>query len=394
MSGSKATKLFGGFVVWLALAVLAPAFAAAASVSGTVTAEGGGPIQGVEVCAWPRPEASETTCADTDSAGHYLLADLAGWDYLIRFSGWRNNLRYVDEFYENARYPEDENTVHLEPLQNMTIDAALGEGGSISGTVADEVGGAPIANLTACAIDHEGIPLRCSRSTTAGEYVLNGLPSDTYSVEYEGQNRVNYLREFYEDASGWGTATDVVVTAPATTAGIDAELAKGAEILGHVSDVETGGPLYSVFVCAEEPEPAENQGCDWTDLAGDYAIRGLKGGSYRVGFGIEYMPFGKTAGQWWEGAASAEEADPITIVPPESRTGIDGAVPWWFGSRPPGSETTSPPIQEGRPSPLPPVAVHKPRPRKCKKGFHRKLVKGKRRCVRKHPRHPRRHHRR
>jgi hypothetical protein len=34
--------------------------------------------------------------------------------------------------------------------------------------------------------------------------------------------------------------------------------------------------------------------------------------------------------------------------------------------------------------------VRKPRPRKCKKGFHRKLVKGKKRCVRKHKKHQRR----
>ncbi|HET7507928.1 MAG TPA: hypothetical protein VFJ53_06180, partial [Solirubrobacterales bacterium] len=83
-----------------------------------------------------------------------------------------------------------------------------------------------------------------------------------------------------------------------------------------------------------------------------------------------------------------EEATPIAIVPPETRTGIDGVVDraiWGPPEKEPTVTTDPPP---------PPVATAsvRPRLRKCHKGFHRKLVKGKKRCVRKH-RHHRRHHR-
>ncbi|MDQ3725695.1 MAG: carboxypeptidase-like regulatory domain-containing protein [Actinomycetota bacterium] len=386
---ARGRQFAGVLAACFALAALVPALAAAGSISGTVTAEGGGPIQGVEVCATPSPEAFETACAETNASGQYSLPNLPESNYRVRFSGERNNLKYVTEAYDNAKFWKGD-LFHLAALQNATLDAELEEGGSISGTTTDEESGEPIADVFACARESEGFEIRCARSNANGEYVLNGLPSDVYTVVYESFNQVNnYLKEFYEDAATWAAATEITVTAPATTAGIDAELTKGAEILGTVRDVKTGAPLEGILVCALEPEPGEYQDCDWSGPAGAYAIRGLPADTYLVAFQLEYGPFGVTADQWWQGASSAEEATPIAIAPPESRTGIDGYVtsPYWTPPPEPEGGATDP----GVTPPPPPVVAKKPLP-KCKKGFHRKWVKGKKRCVRKHKAH--RHKRR
>jgi hypothetical protein len=391
MSGMRGGKRFlGGLIVWVALAAAAPALAAAGSISGTVTAEGGGPLQGVEVCPTPT-FAMEIPCGETGPDGAYALTGLPGGDYKIRFSGQRDNLRYVDEFYEDERYSFEADLFHLGETENRTLDAQLAEGGSISGTVSDETTGQPIAGIWACAIDSQGIPPRCSLSDADGDYVLNGIPSGVYSVEYEGGNRVNYLREFYEDAEAWAEATDVTVTAPVTTSGIDAELSPGGEIFGHVVDPRTGGPSRGVFVCANEVEPGEYQACDTTDPAGDYILRSLPTGSYLVAFGLEYFPWGMGADQWWKGAATAAEADPIVIAPPQTVTGIDGQAtsPFW------PQEPTGPSAGGGIVVPAAPSSqpiIDKRKLPNCKKGFRRKWVKGKRRCVRKHK--PRKHRQR
>lgn len=369
-------------------AMAAPVLASASSISGTVTADGGGPIQGVQVCGIPEPEASETVCDETDSAGSYQLLELVGTDYRIRFSGEPNNLKYVSEWYDNATYFTDIDVFHLGIGENATVNASLAEGGAIAGTVTDEVTHQPIAGIRACAINPQGWEHRCSFSGADGRYLLNGLPSDTYNVEYEGRNWVNYLREFYEDAETRAQATDVFVTAPAATAGIDAELAAGAEILGHVTDPTTGAPSEGVFVCAMEVAPGEYDACASTDAAGNYAIRSIPGGSYLVAFEPERYPTGVFADQWWEGASSMAEADPILLTPPETRTGIDGQAksPLWFP--PPQNPET------GGAAPVPPpllATTSVQRLRKCHKGFHRKWVKGKKRCVRKHRRHSRHH---
>jgi hypothetical protein len=369
-------------MTWFALAALAPALAAASSISGTVTAEGGGPIQGVEVCATPEPESFETACSETNAAGQYALGGLPAWAYRLRFSGERNNLKYVSEWHDDARYYWEMDLFHLGAPQDATVNAQLAEGGSIVGTLTDESTGQPVVGMRACARDEQGMEPRCSLSDTNGDYLLNGLPSGTYNVEYRGENRVNYLHEFYEDAEEWAQAADVVVTVPATTPGIDAELTAGAQIFGHVSDVVTGVSMADVFVCAYE-EPGEFQRCDWTGSAGNYGLRGLPAASYLVAFQPENYPFGILAHQWWQGASSMAEATSIAIAPPETRTGIDGQVRKPF---------YPPPETEGGTVTPPPPIARKPRPRKCKKGFRRKLVKGKKRCVRKHKRpHHRRH---
>jgi hypothetical protein len=354
-----------------------PAAAMAGSISGTVTAEAGGaPIPGIQVCQYERNGAIEESCTQTDAGGHYAFGSLPAGSYVIDFSGQSGNLKWVDELYNDERYSWEANLVTIGATQDAGgIDAALAEGGSIAGTVTDETSGLPIAGIEACAIDHQGIPSRCSLSGANGEYLLNGLRSGEYDVEYEGGSRVNYLTEFYLDAATWAAATDVSVTAPATTTGIDAELSPGAQILGHVSEVGTGAPLAGVRVCAAEAAPGEHNGCDSTDAAGDYAIRSLPAGTYLVSFGVEYAPIShaQISGQWWQGAANVAGATPITIAPPETRSGIDGQVVNPF-PKPEGVVVTV----------VPATPTAKESAQRCRKGFRHKKVAGRSRCVRKH----------
>ncbi len=359
------------------LGMTLPSLAAAGSVAGTVTAEGGGGISGVDVCFRPEPEAFETVCAQTGLGGQYKADGLPGATYVVRFSADRANLKYVSEYYSDAVSYLDLDFFGLGAGQDFQgLDATLAAGGSIAGTVTDEATDLPIAGVRVCAEASGGFPERCVDTGGAGEYQVNGLSSGDYRVVYEGGNRVNYLREAYDDADPLGPGTAVPVAAPGVTAGIDAKLARGGEILGRVTEIGTGLPRGNVFVCAYEPPPGEEQeACAWTDAGGSYAIRSIPAGTYLVAFEPERYPSGLFAGQWWQGAATMAEATPIPIAPPETRSGIDGQLPPRF-----------------QPPPQQPILVSfvphpKPPPRKCRKGFHKKKVKGKVRCVRKHKRH-------
>jgi Carboxypeptidase regulatory-like domain len=376
--------------VLCAVAVLAPGSSVAATITGTVSGEDThAGLGGVEVCPTPQPYTFEIDCAVTDVNGHYSFTALPPGQYLLSFSAWVNNLPYVSEQYDDKPGMQSGDPFTLgSPDEVRQLDVELARGGSISGSLTDEGTGQPIAGMAACARDDSDLYERCAKSDGSGNYQVNGLPSGEYSVYFENWNQVNYLREFYEDVETWAQATSVTVAAPDTTSGVDAKLAKGAQIFGHVSQAGTGLPLPDTFVCAEQQSPGEYQECDLTDPEGNYALIGLPAGSYLVAFELDYLPFGPVAGQWWQGAATAEEATPIVIAPPETRTGIDGVVDRPIWGLPPEKEpttTTSPAV--------PPVTTNvAPRPNKCRKGFHRKLVKGQKRCVRKH-RHHRTHHR-
>jgi hypothetical protein len=378
---ARTVGLVPGLAVCAALCA-APAGAIAGSISGTVTAEAGGaPIPEVRVCQYERNGAVEESCTQTDGSGGYAFGGLPAGSYLIGFSGQPGNLKWADEIYDNRVHSWEADLVAIGASQTRGgVDAALAEGGSISGTLTEEGTGVQIAGIWACAIDHEGIPARCSESGPNGEYVLNGLRSGDYSVEFEGGNKVNYLREFYEDAETWAAATDVPVTAPGPTAGIDAELSPGAQILGRVGEIGTGAPLANIMVCAVEPAPGEYEACDYTDSNGEYAIRSIRAGTYLVAFGKEYGPFGVQVGQWWYGVPTAQEATPIAIAPPETRTGIDGRIANPYPSPPESVAATTSAI---------PLTLTKapPPPPRCRKGFHRrKLPGGRSRCARKHRR--------
>ena len=183
------------------------------------------------------------------------------------------------------------------------------------------------------------------------------------------------------------------MSAGSVVSGIDAVLQPGAQILGTVTEEGTGRLLSGVEVCLWRPgssvPPEYTERCARTDSSGNYAIRSLPANTYAVVFSQDPDPYGEEnfVEQWWQGAPSAAEATPLTIAPPQTITGIDAQLV----DR--SVDELEPPLQPAGQVPLllSPLMPKAP-PRKCKKGFHRKLVKGKRRCVRKKSRHQRRRH--
>jgi hypothetical protein len=148
------------------------------------------------------------------------------------------------------------------------------------------------------------------------------------------------------------------------------------------------------MVCAplaSAPTGDYNTNCGWTNASGNYAIRGLPAGSYVVGFDVGFnAPFGggPTVTEWWKGASARADATVLELTAPSSTTGVDGKAsrPYWPSSALPSESTPSTTVPLVSP-------ISKPHLPRCKKGFHRKLVKGKKRCVRKHRHHHRhRHH--
>jgi len=375
--------------IWFTLGALAPALAAAGSISGTVTDEDAhAGIAGIEVCAHPDPYTFEDICAQTGSGGAYTLDGLPASSYYVRFSANSSDLNYVDEWYDDSQtFPGDLITVGgSEAVEG--IDAELEEGGVITGTVTDADTLGPAAGVWACVYGMEPTQFGlCLRTGPGGEYEVDGLPTGEYQVSFGGENEVNYLEEWYDDSETPAGATLVPVTAGTTVPGIYAAVRPGVQILGTVTEAGTGAPLNDIEVCAfdpvHSPSPEYVERCARTNAAGDYAIRSLQGDTYDIVFSQEAaFPFFDDYffEQWWENAASVSGATPLHVTPPQTVTGIDAQLVNMIQPDPPA---------EGGSVPPPPGQT--PPPRKCKKGFKRKLVKGKRRCVRKHQRHHRRY---
>ena len=188
-------------------------------------------------------------------------------------------------------------------------------------------------------------------------------------------------RQYYDHKANWWEADPVSVSLGAVTPGIDAYLLAAAGIEGQVRLARDGSPLTEVEVCAWSTDPEGTVRCTSPGNDGRYAIGGLPGDTYKV----EFWPYDEDLPiQYWNHKASWEAADPLSLSGGTVATGIDADL----GSPPAPPAVTPPPL-------VAPPAVTKPQPhrKRCKRGFRKKRVHGKVRCVkRKKGKHQHRRH--
>jgi hypothetical protein len=422
-----------GFAAAVACALLLPAGSSAAepgSIAGTVTAEGGAPLQGIHVCA---PPSFGARCADTDASGDYEIEGLAAGSYVVHFEGGD---QYASEYYDDAASERSATPVAVDPgttaggidaelapaahiegvvsdagtdaplagirvcprlpngsggevgdcavsgpdgsysldglsagsyrvsfsgsestRQYLTqyydgrsvagegllvalaagetkagVDAAMAEGGTISGKATAADGGAALQGIWVCAVSPRfdvGYPV-CTSTDAEGEYAILGLPTDHYKVSFSsGIANANVLDQYYDDQPTRKLATSVSVSDGATTSGVDAALRTGGRITGVVTDAVNEQPLANLFVCARpvgEPDwEAGGQMCDYTSSDGEYAIERLPTGSYYVRFGPGYASPGYLK-QYYDGKGSQGEASQVAVTAGQTASGIDAAM--------------------------------------------------------------------
>jgi hypothetical protein len=306
--------------------LLMPAAAqAAGGVSGTVTAVGGGALEGTSVCARDQIAFSQY-CATTGASGEYEIEIPVAGKYRVKFEGGND---YVDRWFADAPNEGEAEVLSISSHLTEGVDSELPPAGQVKGDVVDAVSKAGIEGVSVCATSEDSvIAVGCATTDAAGHYLLGGLPPDTYSVSFNpgfGPTSQDYLNEFYDGSSGLGGATPVEVTAGAASTAIDAELEKGARITGAVTD-ESDQPLEGATVCAEMAKPRSSFGpCATTGAGGIYTIHGLRSGEYLVRFAPN--PFsGNLLPQYYDDQPSRKLADPIAATAPATVTGIDATL--------------------------------------------------------------------
>ena len=216
-----------------------------------------------------------------------------------------------------------------------SIDAALATPGHISGTVTAETGGAPVADAWVEAYQwySEGSdgwwePLSSGRTASDGTYDVGGLPTGTYRVSFYDESGT-YLGECYDDATSVDFATDIPVTAGATTGSIDAALASAGHITGTVTAEVGGVPIADVAVSVYKQY---QDGIDswWEEIRGTYTasdgtydLGGLPTGTYRVGFRDSS---GAMAFEYYDNATAVDAATDVPVTAGSTTPDIDAAL--------------------------------------------------------------------
>ena len=264
------------------------------SISGRVTdAETGLPIPMAHV--WAYGDSGHHCCggeAWTDTAGYYVIQNLAAGQFMVG----AHKCGYQDQVYPGM--------VTVVAGQNTpNIDFALapiGEPGSISGTVTDQVTGEPIrcAHVSAYGQFGQGQ----AHTDSLGHYTISGLYPGAYFVTAWA---MHYYPQDYPDT--------VMVIEGQNTPNIDFALVPYGSpapgiIAGQVIDDSTLTPIPNAIVFAISH--SGHWGMSFTDSTGAYRIQGLQADNYYV-----YAHACGYIGEFYDGVYTWEEA---TLVTPDA----------------------------------------------------------------------------
>jgi hypothetical protein len=298
-------------------------------------ADTGASLSGV-VISIVNTEGRTVTTARTDPNGSYrTLAGLPDGTYFARTN---NALGYVNEVFGGGPCCESRTGASFTVTAGGTtpgIDFALARGGTIRGAVTDALTGAPVVGSRVLVFDAGARFVGAGTSDSRGVYLLDGgLPSGAYYA-HTANSRL-YVNQVYgggpclacsfsqQPPATILTGTPIVVSAGATTGGIDFALDTGAGFGGRVSESGTGRPLRGVPVQVYDSVGTPLMKA----VAGNGGLYALPGGLPPGTYFARTLRAGGYASELYAEKACRGECDPtvgdpISVAPGAVTAGID-----------------------------------------------------------------------
>jgi|GEM_PF-1013610 len=293
-------------------------------IAGRVTDSEGNPVADLQVAILD-PVGLSLWTARTDASGHYLQSRVPAGDWKVFFNAASMGAGLVPEYYPGTRFLAEATAVHV-AAGTVTdgINAVLPAAGSISGRILNNNG-----NVAVIAFDTAGnfqwsvspnIPL-------AGEttYVLDNLPPGSYKVLARPSQQGDRIPHWYPDATSYGAAGTVTVSAGATAENVDITLpGGGGMIVGRVVNAY-GNPIPRVNVVAEDASREISYAAAVSDGDGYFTIRQVPPGPAKVYFNADanWLPF---ASEFYNDKTSHGAADAITVNESETTALSDAAL--------------------------------------------------------------------
>lgn len=299
------------------------ALAPGGTLTGLVTGPGGGPLQGITVYL-SNEDGSYQRYVSTNAAGIYTATGMPSGQYRVLF----RPSSYIPEAYDD--HPDfglADRVQVTAPNTVSGIDAALAAGGAIRGRVTEAGSGAPIKDVFVEVLDADGGRVGTAFTAADGTYTIPAvLPTGGYKVRFNADDRFAscaYVTEYSGDTTDLAQAALVSVTAPGTTAGVDAAMARGSMIFGRVTDAATGAPISQGAVIVYDESGTRVMFGRLTTLGGYRTSTALPSGVYRVEF-TDYD--GGYVDAFYDGRPTLATATRLTLTAPDDVLGIDGAL--------------------------------------------------------------------
>lgn len=378
---SRAIAVALGLGLCLALLGAGPALAETGGIAGRVIeAEEAEGVASATVCAEAAPPlAPASTCVETEGSGAYEILGLEAGQYRVHFEPPPES-RYVPQYYVHSLLRNSARLLQVEEGSvKQGVSASLEAGGWVTGTVTDTLG-VSLGDIDVC-VSNLLLPelvIPCDKTNLEGKYTVLGLPPGPYTAFFSAAESRSIFPQYFSGARLASEANTFYVFGYNETPDIDVKLALGVTISGTVAEAGTGLPLNGIRVCALSAASEAEVRCVASRSDGRYEIFGLHRGTYVVGFSVgrSSVPAGEDAfvRQYYEDKATFAAADRIDASGPGVFQDIDAHLtrgPEIFPvTAAPSAAAAAAPTEASTP------------PKRCRKGFRKKLVKGTKRCVR------------
>lgn len=281
----------------------------AGSVSGTVKDEAGDPLESICATAYG-PQHQWLGNAETDADGNYTIFTVRAGNAKIRFDDCGDN-DIVSEYWQDKTTLESATDVSVIAGSDTTgISPTLSRGGSISGTVTGS-NGDPLAGVCVSALDAGMNHVVGVDTDDNGEYRMRGMTPGSYYLKFEPCSNASegHLDQYFDGVTQFSQATAVTVTPGTNQSGKNAQLAAGGKITGTVQG-PGGEKIEGVCVAAVDSNSDYVENAS-TDEDGEYELRGLKPGQYRLEFdpcGTNYMR------EFYNDKATLEAANKLNVT--------------------------------------------------------------------------------
>lgn len=217
----------------------------ASSISGRVTSAATGSGLGDVDVSVSGPSFASTI---TEANGDYRITGLSPGSYVVEFSSFEAN--YLSQSLSRTLGEG-----------NVEINAALREGGKISGTVTNAVTHGGLAKISVYAYSSSGGYGGIASTNANGEYTVTGLPTGSYKVEFswefsEAEDKEfenapryvpKYITQYYSGQPSAATANPVGAAESSVTSGINVAMVPSVPVntaLPVISGTSTvGSPL-------------------------------------------------------------------------------------------------------------------------------------------------------
>ena len=330
------------------------ALEAGGTIAGVVSNTSGSYAGSVQALASPTdadPDAPGFAEAYSDYSGSYdgrfTIRGIRRAPVVIRSMGVSYQ-HTAGSFYDRKLVRQEADVIDLtttDRVENITLFSY--NEAKIAGRVTAASGGAGLAYVTTYVLTTNGYTVSHGETDESGNYTCDSLPPGTYVIlaapMFQNEEYgTSYAPRYYNNQSSLASATRITLNEGATQSGVNIALTTASGgISGRVTRAIDAAPIsnHSIYVWSTG-SPTLKMGSAGTDVSGNYLVRGLPAGNYRV----QAWPNNFGAEQYYNGKTNYATADNVTVG-----SAIVGNINFAL------NEVVPSPTAPGLKKPLPPV---------------------------------------